>query len=43
MFNAHPIEGMRMYVHTLTRLGMSEKDIDVMMRKNPADLLGLKV
>jgi hypothetical protein len=41
MFNAHPIEGMRMYVHTLTRLGMSEKDIDVMMRKNPADLLGL--
>jgi hypothetical protein len=40
MFNAHPIEGMRMYVHTLLRFGIEEKDIDIMLRKNPTDLLG---
>jgi hypothetical protein len=39
MFNAHPIEGMRMYVHSLLRSGVAEKDIDLMMKKNPADLL----
>ncbi len=41
MFNAHPIEGMRMYVQTLLRMGISEKEIDRMMRKNPSDLLDL--
>jgi hypothetical protein len=40
MHNAHPIEGMRMFVYTLLRLGFKEKDIDIMLKKNPADLLG---
>ena len=39
MFNPHPIEGMRMYVQTLLRLGIKETDIDIMLKKNPADLL----
>jgi len=41
MVNPLPIEGMRMYVHTLLRLGVKEGDIDVMLRKNPAELLGI--
>lgn len=41
MFNPHPIEGMRMYVQTLLRLGIKEKDIDIMLKKNPANLLDL--
>ena len=40
MFNTHPIEGMRMYVQTLLRLDVKERDIDLMLRKTPADLLG---
>jgi len=42
MFNPHPIEGMRMYVQTLLRLGIKERDIDLMLKKNPADLLGFR-
>ena len=41
VFNPHPIEGMRMYVNTLLRLGLEEKDIDIMLKENPSDLLGL--
>lgn len=41
MFNPHPIEGMRMYVQTLLRSGITEKEIDIMLKKNPADLLDL--
>ena len=41
MFNPHPIEGMRMYVQTLLRSGITEKDIDIMLKKNPAELLDL--
>lgn len=40
MHNAHPIEGMRMFVYTLLRFGFKDKDIDIMLKKNPADLLG---
>jgi len=39
MHNAHPIEGMRMFVHTLLRFGFKEGEIDLMLKKNPADLL----
>jgi hypothetical protein len=41
MFNPHPIDGMRMYVQTLLRLGVKEGDITLMLKKNPADLLGI--
>lgn len=40
IFNPHPIEGMRMYVQMFLRLGINQKNIDLMLRKNPADLLG---
>ncbi|MBW2309004.1 MAG: hypothetical protein JRG73_18940 [Deltaproteobacteria bacterium] len=40
MHNAHPIEGMRMFVQTLLRIGFKERDIDLMLKKTPADLLG---
>jgi hypothetical protein len=40
MHNALPIEGMRMFVQTLLRFGFKEADIDIMLKKNPADLLG---
>jgi hypothetical protein len=41
MFNPRPIEGMRSYVLELLRLGLKERDIDLMLKRNPADLLGI--
>lgn len=38
--NPLPVEGMRMFVYTLLRFGFEEGDIDLMLRKNPAQLLG---
>jgi hypothetical protein len=37
----HPA-GMRSYIQALIKEGMSQDDIDQMVRKNPAFLLGLK-
>ena len=37
----HPLEGMRRCVRTLLRAGMSRQDIDLLIRKNPATLMGL--
>jgi len=39
--NAIPREGFRMFVKTMLHLGISESDIDTMIKKNPAKLLGL--
>jgi hypothetical protein len=39
--NPIPREGFRMFVKTMLHLGISESDIDTMIRKNPAKLLGL--
>lgn len=41
IFNPRPIEAMRSFVYELLRLGIKEGDIDVMLRKNPAALLGI--
>lgn len=41
MFNPHPVEGMRSYVLELLRLGLKARDIDLMLKKNPADLLDI--
>ncbi|MBI4640605.1 MAG: hypothetical protein HY731_07920 [Candidatus Tectomicrobia bacterium] len=39
--NMPPVEGIRMFIATLLRLGMSERDIALMVKENPARLLGL--
>lgn len=37
----HPLEGMRMCINALLKRGMSRKNIDLMVRTNPAMLVGL--
>jgi len=37
----HPIETMRHFIYTLVKNGISEKEIEVMTKKNPAKLLNL--
>lgn len=39
----HPLDGMRMCIETLLEGGVSRKDIDMMVRTNPARLMGLDV
>lgn len=40
-WNPYPAEGFRFFMAILLRNGLSEKDIEVMARKNPAGLLDL--
>ena len=40
-FNPTPAEGMRMMIAYMLRCGLSEKDIEIMVKTNPAKLLGL--
>lgn len=37
----HPLEGMRMCIAALLQGGVSQRDVDVMARSNPAILMGL--
>jgi predicted metal-dependent phosphotriesterase family hydrolase len=39
--NPIPIEGFRMFITTMLHLGISESEIDVMTKTNPAKLLNL--
>jgi hypothetical protein len=39
--NSHPIDGFRMFLRMLGDAGLSERDIDLVARKNPARLLDL--
>ena len=39
--NPMPVEGMRCFISALLRAGISEGEVDVMVKKNPAKLLGL--
>ena len=39
--NPLPREGFRMFVKTMLHLGVSQGDIDLMIRENPAKLLGM--
>jgi len=41
LFNPLPVEGMRMFIGTLLRKGLNADQIDLMVKKNPARLLGL--
>ena len=43
IFNPLPVEGMRMYIETMLRYGITEEEIAVMVRENPAKALGLPV
>jgi hypothetical protein len=39
--NFSPVEGMRVFIETAGRLGISQADIDLMTKTNPASLLDL--
>ncbi len=39
--NPSPVEGLRMFILVLMALGITRQEIDIMVRKNPAKLLGL--
>jgi hypothetical protein len=41
IWNPLPVEGMRMFIVTLIKYGISEEEIILMAKKNPARLLGL--
>jgi len=37
----HPVEGMMLFIRLLLALGVSRKNIEKMVKKNPSYLLGL--
>lgn len=39
--NPKPAEGMRVMIATFLKLGLSQEELDIMVKKNPAKLLGL--
>lgn len=41
VFNPSPVEGLRMFILSLMNQGITSAEIDTMVRKNPAKLLGL--
>jgi len=41
VFNPSPVEGLRMFILSLMNQGITSEEIDIMVRKNPAKLLGL--
>ena len=41
IFNPTPVEGMIMYVRIMKKLGITEKEIEHMVKINPGKLLGL--
>jgi len=41
VFNPSPVEGLRMFILGLINQGITREEIDIMVRKNPAKLLGL--
>jgi hypothetical protein len=40
--NPSPVDGMLSFISSLLRLGISEKEIEVMVNRNPAKLLGME-
>jgi hypothetical protein len=43
IWNPLPVEGMRMFIVTLLKYGITEDEIDLMTKANPSKLLGLSV
>jgi len=42
LFNPDPVDGMRVFVQTMMKCGVTLEEIDWMIRKNPAWLVGLE-
>lgn len=42
LFNPHPVDGFRMIVRVMMKCGITDKEMDWLIRKNPARLLGLE-
>ncbi len=42
MLNVHPVEGMKLFIRLLLALGVSRRNIEKMVKKNPSYLLGLE-
>ena len=40
-YNPNPIDGMRQFIKVMMALGISEQEVDIMTRKNPASLLDI--
>ena len=40
-YNPHPIDGMRQFIRVLSHMGVTDNEIDIMARRNPARLLDL--
>lgn len=40
--NPLPVEGMQMFIYMMMKCGVSESEIDVMLKRNPAKLLDLE-
>jgi phosphoribosylanthranilate isomerase len=41
MYNPAPVEGYRHFIKSLLAGGISPKDIEIMAKRNPAQLLGV--
>jgi len=41
VFNPSPVEGLRMFILSLMNQGITREEIDIMVRKNPSQLLDL--
>jgi predicted TIM-barrel fold metal-dependent hydrolase len=41
MLNSPPLEGMKLFIRLLLAMGVPEKSIDTMLKKNAAKLLGI--
>jgi hypothetical protein len=42
LYSPLPVEGLRTYVAMLLKCGLSAKEIEVMLHRNPARILGLE-
>ena len=42
IYNPSPVQGLRMFIVNLLQLGISQAEIDIMVKQNPASLLGLE-
>ncbi|MEM2921962.1 MAG: DUF6282 family protein, partial [Candidatus Bathyarchaeia archaeon] len=40
-YNPNPIDGMRQFIKVMMALGISEQEVDIMTRRNPARLLSI--
>jgi hypothetical protein len=42
LFNPHPVDGFRMIVRIMLKCGITDIEMDWLIRRNPARLLGLE-